>query len=195
MNKAGGVYGILSIITGHPLNFWQWLYNILAIFTLPFYISALIHLRDKPRNVRKLSLATIVYVLDTAIGIFYTLYFIYFWFSLEDVSSEEIEKRAEVSSALSSQSASIARELYVTLSTTIVISAIRIYFTMVIVSFTRALLKQDVNENRYNDSSRTGDDDDEQEVNASKGVLGEWKKFVFELEIKSKEVLTAFFRG
>lgn len=185
----------MSIITGHPLNFWQWLYNILAIFTLPFYISALIHLRDKPRNVRKLSLATIVYVLDTAIGIFYTLYFIYFWFSLEDVSSEEIEKRAEVSSALSSQSASIARELYVTLSTTIVISAIRIYFTMVIVSFTRALLKQDVNENRYNDSSRTGDDDDEQEVNASKGVLGEWKKFVFELEIKSKEVLTAFFRG
>ena len=78
LNKASGVYGILSLFTGHPINFWQWLYNLLAIITLPVYVSALINLKTKPRNLRKISLATIVYVLDTFIGSLYTLYFIYF---------------------------------------------------------------------------------------------------------------------
>ncbi|KAK6459104.1 Inositolphosphorylceramide synthase subunit Kei1-domain-containing protein [Scheffersomyces xylosifermentans] len=196
LNKAGGVYGILSIITGHPLNFWQWFYNILAIMTIPFYISALIHLKDKPRNARKLSLATVVYVIDTFVGFFYTIYFIYFWFSSEDVSEEDLGKRASSTNSqdLSAQSASLARELYVTASTTIVVSAVRFYFTLVILSFTKALLKQDASEQKYNERTRSPDEEDEEVISATTGIVGEWKKFVFDLEIKSKDFLVNFFK-
>lgn len=197
LNKASGVYGILSLFTGHPINFWQWLYNLLAIITLPVYVSALINLKTKPRNLRKISLATIVYVLDTFIGSLYTLYFIYFWFSLEEGSVKSTGTDLS-SSTLSSQSASAARELFITLGTTISVTFIRLYFTLVILSFAKALLKQNRMEARYNDvqngtSSRSLEQEEEDEVANATGYFGEFRKAIFDLEVRSKEYLDDLF--
>lgn len=196
LNKASGLYGILSLFTGHPINFWQWLYNLLAIITLPVYVSALINLKTKPRNLRKISLATIVYVLDTLVGSIFTLYFIYFWFSLEEGSVKSTG--ADLSSALSSQSASAARELFITLGTTISVTAIRLYFTLVILSFAKALLKQNRMEARYNDiqngtSSRSLEEEEETEVANATGYFAEFRKAIFDLEVRSKEYLDDLF--
>ena len=196
MNKASGLYGILSLFTGHPINFWQWLYNLLAIITLPVYVSALINLKTKPRNLRKISLATIVYVLDTLVGSIFTLYFIYFWFSLEEGSVKSTG--ADLSSALLSQSASAARELFITLGTTISVTAIRLYFTLVILSFAKALLKQNRMEARYNDiqngtSSRSLEEEEETEVANATGYFAEFRKAIFDLEVRSKEYLDDLF--
>ncbi|CAX45377.1 conserved hypothetical protein [Candida dubliniensis CD36] len=196
LNKASGLYGILSLFTGHPINFWQWLYNSLAIITLPVYVSALINLKTKPRNLRKISLATIVYVLDTLVGSIFTLYFIYFWFSSEEGSVKSTG--ADSSSALSSQSASAARELFITLGTTISVTAIRLYFTLVILSFAKALLKQNRMEARYNDiqngtSSRSLEEEEETEVANATGYFAEFRKAIFDLEVRSKEYLDDLF--
>ncbi|KAK6202424.1 Inositolphosphorylceramide synthase subunit Kei1-domain-containing protein [Scheffersomyces amazonensis] len=216
LNKAGGVYGILSIFTGHPINFWQWLYNMLSILTLPFYISALLNLKSKPRNARKISLASLIYTVDTLVGLFFTIYFILFWFSVEDVtqSSGDYVKRAlddltpgsggiisdklagsvssTSSSDLSSQSASLVRELYVIFSSTIVITVVRIYFNLVIISFTKALLKQDLNDRKYHERLN-GDDDDEVEILSATGLLAGVHRFVYNLERGAKDTLNSFF--
>lgn len=162
LNKAGGAYGILSIVTGHPLNFWQWFYNILCIMVLPFYISGIVNLKNRKNNGRKISLTCLLFIADTLFGFLYTLYFIYYWFSNEDnkptdnpYSSDpkgQTQRVAEGShtneSAISEnlhelmyQSASPARELFLTISGTIILTVGRFYFTLIIISFTRELLK------------------------------------------------------
>ncbi|RCK56131.1 Inositol phosphorylceramide synthase regulatory subunit KEI1 [Candida viswanathii] len=193
LNKASGLYGILSLFTGHPINFWQWLYNLLSLITLPVYASALINLKVKPKNLRKTSLATIVYVLDTLIGSLFTLYFIYFWFSLEDGSVKSEGQDATVGAT--SQSASPARELSITISTTIVVTVVRFYFTLVMISFTKALLKQNSMELRYNanQNDQPPPDPEEEELMNAEGFSGEFRKALFDLETRSKEYLNELF--
>ena len=189
LNKASGLYGILSLFTGHPINFWQWLYNLLSLIALPVYASALINLKVKSRNLRKISLATIVYTLDTILGSLFTLYFIYFWFTLEDgsVKSDGVDA--------TSQSASPARELTITISTTIIVTVVRFYFTLVMVSFTKALLKQNSMELRYNSNlnEEPPQDPEEEELMNAEGISGEFRKALFDLETRSKELLNDLF--
>lgn len=202
LNKAGGVYGILSIITGHPLNFWQWLYNILAILTLPFYVSALINLKNKLRNTRKLSVACLVYVADTLVGLLYTLYFMYYWFSREDSNPtadplnyrdnlEAVPSKSQDASVLASQSASPGRELFLTLSSTISVTVIRFYFTLVIISFTRGLLKQDLLNMKYEGVSTN--DEEEQMLSSGEGFIAKYRRWMYDTEMRSKELLRSFF--
>lgn len=186
LNKAGGAYGIVSIFTGHPINFWQWLYNSLAIATLPIYISGLAHLQIRPLNVRKISISCLVYVADTAIGILYTLYFVYFWFSNEDdISESEGSRVKDLPPDLAAQSASAGRELFITTGSTIFLTALRVYFTLVLVSFTRTLLKQTAGQ-------RLVADDEEDELN-KEGRISSIKKWIFGLEIRSSELLSDYF--
>lgn len=206
INKAGGVYGILSIITGHPLNFWQWLYNILAILVLPSYISGLIHLKNRKNNSRKISLACLVYIADSVVGLLYTFYFLYFWFSREDSNptADPLSQRdnsiaeaaippssSQNSAILASESASPGRELFLTLSSTIIITVIRFYFTLVVVSFTKGLLKQDLLNMKYDDGNTN--DDEEQILSDGDGIASKYKKYMYDLEMKSKDVLSNFF--
>lgn len=193
LNKASGLYGILSLFTGHPINFWQWLYNLLSLIVLPVYASALVNLKVKPKNLRKVSLATIVYFLDTLIGSLFTLYFIYFWFTLEDGSVKSQGEDATVGAT--PQSASPARELTITISTTIVVTVVRFYFTLVMISFTKALLKQDAMEIRYttNPDDEPPQDSEEEELMNAEGVSGEFRKALFDLETRAKELLNDLF--
>ena len=99
---------------------------------------------------------------------------------------------------MSSQSASAARELFITLGTTISVTFIRLYFTLVILSFAKALLKQNRMEARYNDvqngtSSRSLEQEEEDEVANATGYFGEFRKAIFDLEVRSKEYLDDLF--
>lgn len=187
LNKAGGAYGILSILTGHHMNFLQWLYNLLSFVMLPFYISTLSNLLEKGKNVRKVCLGCLVYVADTALGLFYTAYFVYFWFRREDSNptlygGSEKYKRNDLS-----QSASPSRELFLTVSGILLTNGIRLYFTLVFVSFTKRLLTQSALDQRMNGLLSV-----DEEVPAS-GVMGSIAKFFNALEMRAKHICVEFF--
>lgn len=196
LNKAGGAYGILSIVTGHEMNLWQWVYDLLAVLMLPFYLSALLGLLDKPSNIRKTCLACSIYIVDTLIGMLYTIYFVYFWFSRSDtaaVSSSTLEtvssagKIAEIISRANvdlSQSASPSRELFLTISGTLITTALRLYFCIVFISFTKLLLLQGLQNKK---SYRT--DSISEEAHYASNIVGNVKKFVYGLEVRSKGFL------
>lgn len=200
LNKAGGAYGVLSILTGHHLNFWQWLYNLLSFLTLPFYISGLSNILNKATNVRKTSLACVIYLIDTAIGILYTMYFVHFWFSREDnnptgyggsgadaksdVNYVTHYRRSTTEENLS-QSASPQRELFLTVSGIIVTGTLRLYFALVFLSFTKQLLKQSALHQKY-----YGADSLDEEVLHPTSISGRIKKFVYDLEMRAKHFMT-----
>lgn len=234
LNKVSGLYGILSLLTGHPINFLQWLYNFLCILLLPIYASGLISLEHKFKSIRKVSLATIVYTVDTIIGTFYTIYFIYFWFTEEDndntgytgagsaassasaagdavaaaaadAAARMFSKRLPSSSFSEdtslSQSASQGRELFFIFTTTILTAAARFYFTLVMLSFTKILLKQASTELRYktvgsaaganseSDFMIEDSQEEEEEITHTSGILGEIYKFMYDIEIRAKDLL------
>lgn len=201
LNKAGGAYGILSIITGHPLNFWQWLYNILAIAALPFYITALSNLTTRTKNVDKISSACLIYIIDTILGLFFTIYFMIFWFISEDPEqlstrslshSNVLRSTSSTSSEdarLASQSASSGRELFYISAFTIVVTTARIYFTLILLSFTRVLLKQESISLRYD----TNEGDLRLDSSSSSSILEKIKKFIQSIDTHSKRILRLLF--
>lgn len=201
LNKAGGAYGILSIITGHPLNFWQWLYNILAIAALPFYITALSNLTTRNKNVDKISSACLIYIIDTILGLFFTIYFMIFWFISEDpeqlstrsLSHPNVLRSTSSTSSedarLASQSASSGRELFYISAFTIVVTTARIYFTLILLSFTRVLLKQESISLRYD----TNEGDFRLDSTSSSSILEKTKKFIQSIDTHSKRILRLLF--
>lgn len=186
LNKVSGAFGILSIITGHPINFWQWLYNLLALVVLPFYILCLVNMNNRTKATRKMSLVCLLYVADTAVGFLYTLYFTYFWFSREDTTpGAEIYpggSKGAVDEATAAQSASPERELFFTMAVTLMVAMLRVYTTLVVVSFTRALLKQEAAAQRYSQAP------DEVPV-FDQTWRGRIAQNVFILESRAREVL------
>lgn len=178
------------------MNFWQWLYNLLAFVTLPFYITALANLLNRASNVRKMCLACVIYFVETLIGLLYTCYFVYFWFSREDSSPSGYSGKAADAIGLSkreaaldlSQSASQSRELFLTVSGIIVTNAARLYFAFVFLSFTKQLLKQSI----LNQKSHGAESVDEECLHAT-SVVGRIKKFVYDLEMRSKLFFTEVF--
>jgi hypothetical protein len=189
-NKASGAFGILSIFTGHPINFWQWLYNMFALVVLPFYILGLLNLNSREKGTRKTSLVCILYVVDTIVGYLYTLYFNYFWFSHEDNSPTTDPyagaTKPDVDPATAAQSASAERELFLTMAITLLVAIFRLYTTLVVVSFTRALLKLEAAAQRYSN---------EPEVvpTMEPGWRGRVAHFVYDMEIRSREWLRSAF--
>lgn len=215
LNKAGGAYGVLSILTGHHLNFWQWLYNLLSFVVLPFYISALGNILNRACNVRKISLACVIYLADTFIGLLYTAYFVHFWFTREDSSPttyggggstssaayipESVETddpliyyarsvSAQADTTDLSQSASPSRELFLTVSGIILTTAFRLYFTLVFLSFSRQLLKQSALNQKY-----YGADSLDEEVMHPTSFIGRVKKLVYDLEMRAKAFMLEWF--
>lgn len=121
----------------------------------------------------------------------------YFWFNNEDTSAadETIQSRAYDETATvqkSSQSASQSREMFFIFSSTIVITAIRLYLTLVILSFTKSLLKQELSENYYRPDD--GSIPNEDVSTGSSKLLAKIKYYLLKAEMKSKELLINFFK-
>lgn len=175
------------------MNVWQWLYDLLAVFMLPFYLSALLNLMEKPANIRKTCLACSIYIIDTIIGLLYTIYFVQFWFSENDSGSASGTGNTIAANAVNvlrrasadlSQSASPSRELFLTVSGTLITTALRIYFCFVFLSFTKQLLFQAAqNKKNYRTDSIS------EEANYPSTILGNLKRFIYGLEVRSKHFL------
>lgn len=221
LNKAGGVYGIFSLVTGHPINFWQWLYDLLSIAVLPIYISALMNVTSK-NNTKKFSLCCITYVLDTIIGLFFTLHFGLWWYLTEGSagysgSTGSSEAGSNVAAALFKRSkqagasdqftepqlptpiygeSSLTRETFLIIASTIVVTLFRLYFTLVIVSFTRLLLKQEAVTRRNSERNEVEAQDFEVYHDGDGWIA--WIKYEFrhlrnDLEHHSKNYLNRYF--
>lgn len=176
------------------MNIWQWLYDIVAVIMLAFYVSAFLGL-EKSLNIRKTCLACSIYIVDTIIGILFTLYFVYFWFSqndsaasvpiLRDVNtSNNVADPIRRGSTELSQSASPTRELFLTVSGTILITTLRVYFSFVFLSFTKLLLLKALRNKKYFKTNSISE-----EAHYPQTLIGNMKKFLYGLEARSKEFL------
>lgn len=81
LNKISGFYGILSLITGHPIDFSQWVFYLSSILILPFYINGLQNVKNP--NLPKFSLISLIFCGDTLASILFILFFSYQWFSTD----------------------------------------------------------------------------------------------------------------
>ncbi|AOA63323.1 Component of inositol phosphorylceramide (IPC) synthase [Komagataella phaffii CBS 7435] len=196
INKMSGPYGLLSLFTGHPIDFFQAMFYISSVIVLPLYFHGFKELFS-PR-IGMFSLVTTIYVLDTFLGLLSNLYFALQWFTYggEDTTinkpsfgesattaSESIASAATSTLSFSSftasptpdfnpldstvpqpykremdenvQSASQARELFVIIASSVLLNGVRIYFTLILLAFTKILIRMGKNEgiqsNDFND--------------------------------------------
>lgn len=269
MNKISGFYGILSLITGHPIDFSQWLFYSSSILILPFYVNGLQNVK-KP-DLPKFSLISLVFCADTVASIFFILFFSHQWFGNNDTESStnaspaastaasiaavavataftpataatgtaitatrtaitaattaattaantavttvaaaaataahdyvledpsavatnlykrtvDIYLRDTDAAKLASQSASKTYEFLTILFTCIIVVVIRIYFSLVLLSFTRQILKS----SKYGVNS----DDFHQRNNLTNTNQGKFKTWLHRLENKSVDILIKIF--
>lgn len=220
---------MLSLFTGHPLDFFQCLYYLTSILIVPFYISLLRNLsitlpnspaRFKNSTINKISFLTVLYNIDTVLSLLFTLYFSWFWFSgtaelqdseVADSIRDDISKPKQspvaaapyakreniallgaailaraVDTNTSSESASTTYETFFTVSSILAVSIIRIYFDLILLSFTRTLIKGA----KYNS---VNDDDDDEYMNTDFLKENIFKRKLRELEIRSANFLKQFF--
>lgn len=202
MNKISGFYGMLSLFTGHPLDFAQCLYYLTSILITPFYISMLRNLsitlptsaiRFKNSTINKLSFVTILFQVDTVLSLLFTLYFSWFWFSGTAEAQDSSPNPDFTDSALllkravdrSAESATPSREFFVTVSSTLVVCVARAYFSLVFLSFTRNMIKAA----KYN-SVHNNDDQEMDTEFLNKNVF---QRKLRQLEIQSGNYLRGVF--
>ena len=149
LNKCSGVYGILALFTGHPLDFMQWVAYLWSVFTLIIFSQGL-YLIHKP-NLLLFSQICALYTLDTLFTCFFTLWFTTQWFTLEDtaggvasqsnnsnlISTERLTVR---NTDISKQSATESYEYSITILITLVSLIFRFYFNLILASFVQELL-------------------------------------------------------
>lgn len=176
LNKASGIYGLLSLLTGHPLSFSQWLYNILSLLAIPVYILGLMNISRQPQVVRKMALTAVVYIADSIIGLFYTVLFAFAWFSGDAQLAPPLPQ-----SKASIQLASPERESFFTTLTIVVLLALRVYTTLVIISFSRQLLRKQREE---------GVSDHDQEIQENASMVD---RAMYALETRAKRTCAAWF--
>lgn len=152
-NKFSGMYGILALFTGHPLDFVQWTFYIWSVFCLLVFIAGLRQVY-KP-NVLTMSAVTFVFSMDTVVSCIYCLWFTAVWFSQEGASDnpalksagsalgpahEGIAPRALTTTTDTSKSASTGYEFFFIMLYTLIPLAARFYFNFIIIAFQQQLI-------------------------------------------------------
>lgn len=137
INKLSGVYGILSLFTGHPLTAVQWIFYIASICCVYYYgVGLSTVLRPK---VRHYAAIVVIYTLDTFASALFIAWFAVEWIYYEDVKLE-IKQGQDYS-----KSATQGYEYgWITLVTLAVIVA-RCYFNLVLLSFYKKMIKYNKN--------------------------------------------------
>lgn len=152
-NKFSGMYGVLALFTGHPLDFVQWTFYIWSIFCLVVFISGIRQVY-KP-NILLMSTVTFVFSVDTIVSCIYCLWFTAVWFSQE--GSTDVTDLKSAGTALgpahegttstistkvdTSKSASSGYEFFLIILLTLVPLAVRFYFNFIIIAFQQQLLR------------------------------------------------------
>lgn len=103
INKASGLYGLLSIFTGHPIGALSWILHIASLITIPLYIYAFLSVKNQ--RALYILFFTHFYFLDTLFSIAFTIVFCVKWFaharSLNKVASTIAAASASVATRLS----------------------------------------------------------------------------------------------
>ncbi|CCH43796.1 putative membrane protein [Wickerhamomyces ciferrii] len=133
LNKLSGLFGILSIFTGHPLDFIQWLLYITSLLMLPYYFLGASNIRNP--KILEHSVILIIYSIDTLTSLGFILWFAGEWFINEDVTAE-IKPGEDYS-----KSASQNYEYGWIFLMTFVINLSRFYFNFILLSFYIKLIK------------------------------------------------------
>lgn len=133
INKLSGLYGIMSLFTGHPLDFMQWIFYISSIACVAFYAVGLSTVM-KPK-VRQYAAVVVVYSVDTLASQLFVLWFAAQWVYNEDVTV--VQKPGQDYSKSASQGFEYSWMIF----TTLVVSAARVYFNLVVLSFYKKVIK------------------------------------------------------
>lgn len=179
LNKFSGMYGILALFTGHPLDLMQWIFYIWSVFCLVVFIAGLKQVY-KP-TLLTMSTVTFIFTVDTFIGCLYCLWFTAIWFSQEEPvkplksagsplgPAHENKLATQKGTSLNnnaSQSASAGYEFLFIMLLTLIPQAIRFYFNFIIIAFEQQLLH----------SGKFTFDQNDIEVNLhNRNVLFRWK--------------------
>ncbi|GMM58777.1 Kei1 protein [Maudiozyma humilis] len=141
-NKCSGVYGILAIFTGHPLDFMQGVSYLWSILTLIVYVQGMYEIL-KP-TLLTFSQILVFYSIDTVLTCFFTLWFTNVWFTEEAASDQSGAATASTKSKRgedrASQGATEAYEYGMTMLITWVTLVFRLYFNFILASFVKELL-------------------------------------------------------
>lgn len=133
LNKLSGLYGILSIFTGHPLDLVQWLLYITSILIVPCYAIGFRHIQ-KPK-ILEFAPILVLYTIDSLTSLGFIVWFLAEWLINEDVKIEKIEGEDY------SKSASQGYEYGWIFLTTIGINVSRVYFNLILLSFYKKLIR------------------------------------------------------
>lgn len=113
-NKAAGIFGILSIFTGHPISAVEWVMNILQMMLLPVFVMAFLDIRKKDA-LRMLAFAHI-YILDSFMTLGFTIYFIVHWFTAGARAANATAAKASASASVAATTETVAAEAQTTVA-------------------------------------------------------------------------------
>ncbi|CDR46504.1 CYFA0S23e01662g1_1 [Cyberlindnera fabianii] len=133
LNKMHGIFGILSLFTGHPLDLMQWVYYIVSFVMVYYYFVGFTSIL-KPRPLQHAAIV-VIYSVDTLFSLLYIFYFAAEWLLKEDTTAPYVPGQDY------SKSATQFYEYSVIFLTTAIVEAARAYFNLVLFSFYTRLLK------------------------------------------------------
>ncbi|KAK9323490.1 Inositolphosphorylceramide synthase subunit Kei1-domain-containing protein [Lipomyces orientalis] len=134
VNKASGIYGLLSIFTGHPITAAQLVLNVISLLLLPVFLYALHSVRRQ--QALPVVAFSYIYFLDMLANLAFTIYFSVTWFRVFD-GAATAEAAAGTSSSLDTASER-------GLSITIIVLALlfKVYFCFVLFGYARMLVRK-----------------------------------------------------
>lgn len=148
-NKFCGLFGLLALFTGHPLDILQWLFYLWSFVTLLVYLHGLMQIYQ-PR-LAAYCLVLVVYSTDTILTCLYTLWFTRGWFIDGDVGVTATAKEDDADATqgsvtvenepVSHQSASKSYEYAFTMAFTLFALSLRFYSNFLIASFVQRMFQ------------------------------------------------------
>lgn len=141
LNKCSGVYGILALFTGHPLEFMQWVMYLWSVISLVVFTQGLYQIH-KP-SLLTFSQIFVTFSIDTLFTCFFTIWFTAQWYTLEDTANntgiDEYQKPVG-NNQEQNQGASETVEYGITMLITLVSLVSKLYFNFLLASYVQELL-------------------------------------------------------
>ncbi|KAK9448853.1 Inositolphosphorylceramide synthase subunit Kei1-domain-containing protein [Limtongia smithiae] len=131
VNKASGIYGLLSIFTGKSISAAQWVLNIFSIILLPFFLYALHSVRRQ--NALPVVAYSYVFFLDMLSNIAFTIYFSVVWFREFDKADAEVDPSHQID---------VPAERGVSITIIVLVLLCKMYFCIAIFGFARSLVRK-----------------------------------------------------
>ncbi|KAK9431600.1 Inositolphosphorylceramide synthase subunit Kei1-domain-containing protein [Lipomyces doorenjongii] len=134
VNKASGIYGLLSIFTGHPITAAQLVLNIVSLLLLPVFLYALHNVRRQ--NALPVVAFSYIYFVDMLANLAFTIYFSVTWFRVFDVTAAT-EAGKDTSSSLDT-----ASERGLSITIIVLVLLFKVYFCFALFGYARMLVRK-----------------------------------------------------